>query len=100
MGCCSQQDGCVKLKRYLIEKKVEMTGDQFKDKFMKKLNQWDTDVSRMTKYYKSLKADESDKALKEFLKAKKAFITFGNNFDKFVYQELIDNSPSLVKQVT
>ena len=90
----------MRFRRYITEKKVQLTGDQWKDKFIKKLNQWDSDVSRMTKYYNSLKADESDSALREFLKAKKAFLTFANNFEKFVYQELLDNSPSAVKKET
>ena len=46
----------MRLQQYLIEKKVEMTGDQHKDHFLKLLNQWDSDLFKMTKAYKSLKS--------------------------------------------
>lgn len=78
----------MKFKRYITEKRAELTGDQWKDKFIKQLNQWDKDISRMTKLYKSLKATRDD--LKNFRKAKKAFIIFGQNFEKWIYQDLLD----------
>ena len=48
----------MKIRQYLIEKKVEMTGNEHKDYFLKILNKWDTDLSKMTKAYKSLKIPE------------------------------------------
>jgi hypothetical protein len=78
----------MKFKQYLTEKKAELTGDEWKDKFIKQLNQWDTDISRMTKLYKSLKPTIDD--LKNFQKANKAFIIFHNNLEKWVYEDLLN----------
>jgi hypothetical protein len=69
-----------------------MTGDQYKDHFIKQLNKWDTDLSRMTKNYKMLKADDSD--VKRFLMLKRAFVVFSNNFEKWVYRNILDNRNS------
>lgn len=82
----------MKLKKYIIEKKAEMTGEQHKDHFLKQLNKWDTDLSKMTKAYKSLKADESD--LKRFIMLKKAFIVFSKNFEKWIYRNILKNKKS------
>jgi len=82
----------MKFNNYLIEKKAEMTGDQYKDHFIKQLNKWDTDLSKMTKNYKMLKADDND--VKRFLMFKKAFLVFHNNFEKWVYRNILDNNKS------
>jgi hypothetical protein len=86
----------MKLKRYITEKKAAMTGDQYKDHFLKQLNKWDSDLSKLTKAYKTLKADPYEKAdpkeVKKFIMLKKAFITFSNNFEKWVYKSILDNA--------
>lgn len=82
----------MQLKKYLTEKKAQMTGDQYKDHFLKQLNKWDTDLSRMTKNYKMLKADDSD--LKRFMMLRKAFLVFNQNFEKWVYRNILDNQRS------
>ena len=101
----------MKLKKYLIEKKAEMTGDEFKDYFIKQLNQWDTDLSKLTKAYNSMKRpDKMDfyerkpeggyvlkkgyqnmPEYKNFLYLKQAFATFQKNFETWVYSKVLDN---------
>jgi len=100
----------MKLQQYLNEKKVEMTGDEYKDHFLKLLNKWDTDISRLTKAYKAIKGNKDDffddsrmmmgfdfkgwkkkPDMKYFFKIKKAYNIFANNFEKWVYNDILDN---------
>lgn len=99
----------MRLNRYLTEKKVEMTGDEYKDHFLKLLNQWDTDLSRLTKAYKAIKGKREDffedsrllsgfnfkgwknnPDMKYYFKIKEAFNIFANNFEKWVYNNILD----------
>jgi hypothetical protein len=56
---------------------------------LKKVTQWKKDLRRMTKLYRSLKAEDTPKALKAFKQAQKAFIIFSNNWEKWYQQELL-----------
>ncbi len=56
---------------------------------LKKSAKWKKDLRLMTKLYKSLKAEDSPKALKAFRTAHKAFNTFSQNWENWYMQELI-----------
>lgn len=100
----------MKFLKFINEKKVEMTGDQHKDYFMSLLNKWDTDFSKMTKAYKALKVPNirefyqepsnewartlkkdfmNHPDMKKFLMMRKAFQTFINNFESWVYSKIL-----------
>jgi hypothetical protein len=79
----------MRFEEYLTEKKIPMTGDQWKNIFIKQLNSWDSDLRKMTKLYKSLKAENTPRALKEFQRAKKAFQIFNKNLEFWVYDKLL-----------
>lgn len=79
----------MKFYNYINEAKVKFTGDFQKDKLLKELQQWDSDVRKMTKLYKSLKAEDTPRAIKEFKETKQYFTTFQQNFEKWVYRYLI-----------
>lgn len=67
---------------YLLEAATEA-------QLLKKVKQWKADLRKMTKLYRSLKADDSKKAIKDFKRAHKAFITFAKNWETWWMQELI-----------
>jgi hypothetical protein len=61
-------------------------------KLRKVATQWKKDLRRMTKLYKSLKTDDSPKAAKAFGKARKAWQIFNANWERWVFNELLDRS--------
>jgi len=75
----------MKLKRYLNEK-IELTGEREKDKWLKEIEKWKTDLRKMTKIYKSLKSENTPQAVKQFKEAQKLFITFRQNWERWYTQ--------------
>ena len=64
----------MRLKHFINEKKATLTGDQHKDYFLKLLNKWDTDLSKLTKAYKSLKSPDRSEFYDSNWKLKKDFM--------------------------
>jgi hypothetical protein len=56
---------------------------------LKKLNQWKKDLRKMTKLYRSLEASSDPKAIRQFKEAHKYWITFRQNWEKWVNIELL-----------
>ena len=103
----------MKLEKYINEAKAKLTGDQLKDKYLKQLNSWDSDLSKMTKAYKSLKTGitgkygenvfhdsdqkwklikdwEKHPIMKDFVRLRKAFSVFRANFDKWLFTDILN----------
>lgn len=72
----------MKLQKYINEK-IELTGEKNKDKWLKQLEGWKSDLRKMTKIYKSLKAEDTPKAIKAFNEARKLFNRFRDNWEKW-----------------
>ena len=101
----------MKFYNYITEKKAKLTGDQHKDHFLKILNKWDTDLSKMTKAYKSLKVSKlmefyekneygnyqlkknfmNHPDMKKFLMMRNAFSIFSNNFETWIYTKILSS---------
>jgi hypothetical protein len=72
----------MKFKRYITEK-IELTGEKQKDKWLKETEKWKADLRKMTKIYKSLKAESTPQAIKAFEQARKLFNTFRDNWERW-----------------
>ena len=75
----------MKLKRYLNEK-ISLTGEKDKDKWLKELEGWKSDLRKMTKIYKSVEAENTPKAVKKFKEGMKLFGTFRENWERWYTQ--------------
>jgi hypothetical protein len=75
----------MKLKRYLNEK-ISLTGERNKDKWLKELEGWKSDLRKMTKIYKSVEAENTPKAVKKFKEGMKLFRTFRENWERWYTQ--------------
>lgn len=75
----------MRFKKYLRE-------SSNKDILQKKLDQWKNDLKRMTKLYRSLKADDTPQSIKKFKEARKHWAIFGNNWEKWYSSQLIKSS--------
>jgi hypothetical protein len=79
----------MKFNRYITEK-IEMTGEKQKDKWLKEIEKWKSDLRKMTKIYKSIPSEDTPKAKKMFKEARKLFVIFRINWEKWYTQFIKD----------